>query len=731
MRGELDRADRAFGPLLAELSLIQGGQERALSEREAEHAEQATKLAEAGALAESRKRDLAERGRSLSEARSDVERLTAELAQHEEATQAATTEARAEVERLTAELAQHEEATQAATTEARAEVERLTAELAQHEEATEAAASAARRERQQLSRKLAGQTEALSAAETESEKLRDEVDTLRRTLAKIESQLSLLELEKADFRAAIAALEDEADRTGEALRRREQEARRTVMLTEELRESLAAHEQAEADARAELGTALARLAEAEAALAELQARRIVRPRTKRRILSQLGSWLIRPRAGGWRLVREYRRLRSARTFDAEAYLAENPDVDTSGLDPLMHYVEHGIREGRAPGRARAAEPDAAAADPRSVPAELPERAPEHPAPADAQDDGAPLSGGGRVPTTVTPEPRPLRGIPATMRRLLLWPYTSRSAAEPTTAVVGADFSDFIVLLARQRSGTNALRWVLATHQDIACFSEVFSVLGRDSDELDFEGCAQRDANFFNFAARAAPQWSEPGITNHRQLFFDFLEYLRCFSPKRYSLIDVKYNTTHFLSEAWANNITSPFLFDLITEQQIKVINVTRKNYLRFTLSNQKAKATGDWHIWGKRAAEYRDRPTRIDCAGLLEEFRIRADEDEAIRRRFDGYPGYLSCEYRDLFGPDGKLSPSFRRSITQLLDLSDEWTSPETGGANAGGAPEPVFRKQSSLPLVETIENYHEVAQTLAGTEFEGFLDDEPQYRGS
>ena len=191
--------------------------------------------------------------------------------------------------------------------------------------------------------------------------------------------------------------------------------------------------------------------------------------------------------------------------------------------------------------------------------------------------------------------------------------------------------------------------VLATHQDIACFSEVFSVLGRDSDELDFEGCAQRDANFFNFAARAAPQWSEPGITNHRQLFFDFLEYLRCFSPKRYSLIDVKYNTTHFLSEAWANNITSPFLFDLITEQQIKVINVTRKNYLRFTLSNQKAKATGDWHIWGKRAAEYRDRPTRIDCAGLLEEFRIRADEDEAIRRRFDGYPGYLSCEYRDLF----------------------------------------------------------------------------------
>lgn len=35
-------------------------------------------------------------------------------------------------------------------------------------------------------------------------------------------------------------------------------------------------------------------------------------------------------------------------FDAEAYLAANPDVAADGADPLFHYLLHGIREGRTP-----------------------------------------------------------------------------------------------------------------------------------------------------------------------------------------------------------------------------------------------------------------------------------------------------------------------------------------------------------------------------------------------
>lgn len=37
-------------------------------------------------------------------------------------------------------------------------------------------------------------------------------------------------------------------------------------------------------------------------------------------------------------------------FDAQFYLANNPDVRDSGIDPLVHFLEHGWKEGRDPSR---------------------------------------------------------------------------------------------------------------------------------------------------------------------------------------------------------------------------------------------------------------------------------------------------------------------------------------------------------------------------------------------
>jgi len=35
-------------------------------------------------------------------------------------------------------------------------------------------------------------------------------------------------------------------------------------------------------------------------------------------------------------------------FDAQFYLATNPDVQESGMDPLVHFLRHGWKEGRDP-----------------------------------------------------------------------------------------------------------------------------------------------------------------------------------------------------------------------------------------------------------------------------------------------------------------------------------------------------------------------------------------------
>ena len=41
-------------------------------------------------------------------------------------------------------------------------------------------------------------------------------------------------------------------------------------------------------------------------------------------------------------------MRHSDLFDADYYLSRYPDVSHAGLNPLMHYVEHGRREGRQP-----------------------------------------------------------------------------------------------------------------------------------------------------------------------------------------------------------------------------------------------------------------------------------------------------------------------------------------------------------------------------------------------
>jgi hypothetical protein len=56
-------------------------------------------------------------------------------------------------------------------------------------------------------------------------------------------------------------------------------------------------------------------------------------------------WDYMPRR--WRRSKLMGRLRRRGLFDAEAYLVKNPDVAADGLDPLDHYIGHGLNENRS------------------------------------------------------------------------------------------------------------------------------------------------------------------------------------------------------------------------------------------------------------------------------------------------------------------------------------------------------------------------------------------------
>jgi chromosome segregation ATPase len=56
-------------------------------------------------------------------------------------------------------------------------------------------------------------------------------------------------------------------------------------------------------------------------------------------------WTILPRR--WREDRAHARYLRAGLFDAQRYRELNPDVAADGMDPVRHYIFHGIAEGRA------------------------------------------------------------------------------------------------------------------------------------------------------------------------------------------------------------------------------------------------------------------------------------------------------------------------------------------------------------------------------------------------
>jgi hypothetical protein len=58
---------------------------------------------------------------------------------------------------------------------------------------------------------------------------------------------------------------------------------------------------------------------------------------------------------GWlgevRQRRDARAIRASGHFDEAYYLAANPDVAANGVDPALHYLRYGMREGRKPSAA--------------------------------------------------------------------------------------------------------------------------------------------------------------------------------------------------------------------------------------------------------------------------------------------------------------------------------------------------------------------------------------------
>ena len=272
--------------------------------------------------------------------------------------------------------------------------------------------------------------------------------------------------------------------------------------------------------------------------------------------------------------------------------------------------------------------------------------------------------------------------------------------------------EFTVLLARQRSGTNALLSVLGTHPDIFCFDEVFR-----RDDLIRPEEAQIRGNYFNFLAQyAAGDPAKAFPDRHESVLAAYVTHLRALAQRRHVVVDVKYNSTHHLSGVWRPLIGEPGMFGYLKARGAAVLHLTRRNYLRCLLSHLKAWESRRYYVFEGPAPP--DVRVSVPATWALEEMERWQAEDALVARAFDEYAGYKQIEYADLF-PDvsGALSKSALEDLRLWFGVSDAFTNRAS------------LSKQSSLPLNETVENMDELVETLRGTTFEYCLEDEPAYR--
>jgi len=283
-----------------------------------------------------------------------------------------------------------------------------------------------------------------------------------------------------------------------------------------------------------------------------------------------------------------------------------------------------------------------------------------------------------------------------------------------------DLSNVTVLLARQRSGTNALRDVLDSHPQLFCLPEVFQAQPSPKARYEVE------ANYFNFLDERRDQIKNVLTSEEAQeaLFLEWLRYLEGFSEKPRMVVDIKYNSAHNVDAPWRDLAAEPTLFAYIRRNGIRVLNLRRRNYLRYYLSWLKTEQTRKYHLHASGpdgAVKVEDEGIELDLDEMFFRLELCRNEDRLIHRMLGGYANYTAIEYEELFPRIGEPPADV------MLEQVAEWMGIEPEFKKS----QPRYRKQSVLPLEQAITNYDEVAEALRDTEFEYVLEDEPTYRAA
>lgn len=351
IRRELDAAAPAFARLIS--VGVQSAHRVQTLDASLQEAQDKLSAAEAAAAAQQQHVEALQR--DMEELRLAVSASQAVAQQKETETQSlrnSLDEALAKLSHLTSELAQRRaELDDAANALQQAEARRSD-ELVQRQAELDAAASALQqaeaRHSDELARRQAELDSAAHALQQAEARHSDELEAERaRSAARVDEIASLTRLLRVKEDEALAA----ADRAAELASKMDEERHHANAELRRLRLEKGSAEVQLAERFNEIAQMTRMLGETESA-AQVSDEHIAWLRQVSIVLlngsnsASLKSRLTALLPAPIRSKKQIARLKRQGIFDSEAYLAANPDVAEAGLDPLWHYINHGIGEGR-------------------------------------------------------------------------------------------------------------------------------------------------------------------------------------------------------------------------------------------------------------------------------------------------------------------------------------------------------------------------------------------------
>jgi hypothetical protein len=137
---------------------------------------------------------------------------------------------------------------------------------------------------------------------------------------------------------------------------------------------------------------------------------------------------------------------------------------------------------------------------------------------------------------------------------------------------------------------------------------------------------------------------------------------------------MKYEQSHLIYDTWQAITAFSKVFDILKEQEWKVMDIRRQDVIGLVVSNELAMRTGVYGI--QAGADWAQATTiRLDPEAFLQSIAYTNEAYRKIDYRFAGYPHYMKIQYEDMFDPldEGKFQKSLVRTVSSFLGVQDEF----------------------------------------------------------